>query len=108
MSASVSNAPGARERRTWLQSYQSVPSPKCIRRARHGLDRKAAPVDVGKRVAGEEHQIGVALVDPEADPCPPIRIPKLDTSKAILVPLEVGERVVERCAADLPWLPEIV
>jgi hypothetical protein len=108
MRASASNAPGASEQRIWLQYYQSIPGPKAIRWARHGLDGKAAPVDVGKRVAGEDHQVGVALVDPEAGPCSAIQIPKFDTSKAILVPLEVGERVVERCLADPPWLSEIV
>ena len=56
----------------------------------------------------EEHQIGVALVDPERDPSSVVRISELDTSEAILVPFEVGECVVERRRADLPRLPEIV
>jgi hypothetical protein len=60
-----SDAPCARERGAWLRPDQGVPGPKCVRRAGHGLDGKAAPVDVGKRVAAEEHQVRVALVDPE-------------------------------------------
>src|SRR5262249_59608364 len=102
MRASASDAPGARERCAWLQADQSISCPKCIRRASHGLDGKAAPVDVGKQVTSEEHQVGMALVDPERDVCSVNRIPKFDASKAILVPLEVGERVVERRRADLP------
>jgi hypothetical protein len=81
---------------------------KCVRRTGHGFDRKAAPANVGKRVASEEHQIGVALVDPERDFCSVIRIAKRDTSEAIPVPLKIRERVVERCRADCPRSPEII
>jgi hypothetical protein len=108
MRASGNDAPCARKRGTWLQPDQGVPGPKCVRRAGHGLDGKAVPVDVGKRIAAEEHQVGVALVDPERDPSPVVGISKFDTSEAILVSLEVGERVVERRRADPPRLPEIV
>jgi hypothetical protein len=38
------------EHPAWLQPDQGVPGPKCVRWAGHGLDGKAAPVDVGKRV----------------------------------------------------------
>src|SRR6266436_1181539 len=79
-----SDAPCARERGAWLEPDQGVPGPKCVWRAGHGLDGKAVPVDVGKRVAAEEHQVGVALVDPERDPSSVVRILELDTSEAIL------------------------
>src|ERR1700731_1395477 len=108
MRAPGSDAPCARKRGTWLQPDQGVPGPKCVRRAGHGLDGKAAPVDVGKRVAAEKHQVGVALVDPERDPSSVVRISELDTSEAILVPVEIGECVVERRRADPPRLPEII
>src|ERR1700688_2166209 len=85
-----------------------MPRPKCVRRAGHGLDGKTAAADVGERVAAKEHQEGVALVDPERDPSSVVRVPEFDTSEAILVPLEVGERVVERRRTDPPRLPEIV
>src|ERR1700731_3527804 len=108
MRAPGSDAPGARERAAWLQPDQGVPGPKCVRWAGHGLDGKTAPANVGKRVAAKEHQVGVALVDPERDPSAMIRISELDPSRAILVPSEVGERVVERRRADPSRSPEIV
>src|SRR6266566_3847570 len=55
-----SDAPCARERGAWLEPDQGVPGPKCVWRAGHGLDGKAVPVDVGKRVAAEEHQVARA------------------------------------------------
>jgi len=73
---------------------------KCVRRAGHRLDCKTATADVGKRVAAEEHQVGVALVDPERDFSSVVRISELHTSEAFLVPLEIGERMVEPCRAD--------
>src|ERR1700731_4170588 len=108
MRAPGSDAPCARARGAWLQPDQGVPGPKCVRRAGHGFDGKAAPVDVGKRVATEEHQVGVALVDPERAPSPGVRIWEHYTSEAIPSPLEIGECVVGRGGADLPRLPEIV
>jgi hypothetical protein len=95
------NAPCARKRRAWLEPDQGVSSPKCVRRTSHGLDGKAAPPDVGKAVTSEEHQVGVALIDPERDLPSVIRITQLDASQAILVPLEVAERVIEHCRANL-------
>src|ERR1700693_5198423 len=102
------DAPCAREGATWLQPDQGVPGPKCVRWAGHGLDREAAPVNVGKRVGAKEHQGGVALVDPERAPSPVIRILEPAPSKAFLAPREVGERVVEGGRADPPRVPEIV
>jgi hypothetical protein len=59
-----------------------------------------APIDVGKRVAAEKHQVRVALVDPGRDLSPVVRISEFNTSEAILIPLKVGERMVQRCRAD--------
>src|SRR6516225_10143449 len=100
MRASASDAPCARERGAWLQPDQSLPSSKCVRRAGHRLDCKTATADVGKRVAAEEHQVGVALVDPERDFSSVVQISKLHTSETLLVPLEISERMVEPCRAD--------
>jgi hypothetical protein len=54
--ASASDAPCTRERGAWLRADQSVPGSKCVRRASHGLDGKAATADVWKRVTAEEHR----------------------------------------------------
>ena len=37
-----------------------------------------------------------------------VRISELNTSEAIMIPLKVGEGMVERCRADRPRFPEIV
>jgi hypothetical protein len=108
MHASASDAPCARERRAWLQPDQSVPGSKCVRRTGHRLDGKTAPINVGKRVAAEKHQVRVALVDPERDLSPVVRISEFNTSEAIVIPLKVGERMVQRCRADPPRLLKIV
>src|SRR5262245_25222290 len=108
MCASASDAPCARERGAWLQPDQSLPGSKCVRRAGHRLDCKTATADVGKRVAAKEHQVGVALVDPERDFSSMVRISELHTSEAVLVPLEVGERMVEPYRADRSGLLKIV
>src|SRR5215831_15081144 len=100
MRASASDAPCARERGAWLQPDQSLPGSKCVRRAGHRLDCKTATADVGKRVAAKEHQVGVALVDPERDFSSVVRISELHTSETLLVPLEIGERMVEPRRAD--------
>src|SRR5262245_48392166 len=92
---SASDAPRTRERRAWLSPDQSLPSSKCVRRAGHRLDCKTATADVGERVAAKEHQVGVALLDPERDFSSVVRISDLHTSEAFLVPLEIGERMVE-------------
>src|SRR5215471_13238173 len=108
MLASASDAPCAREQGARLQPDQSLPGSKCVGRAGHRLDCKTATADVGKRVAAKEHQVGVALVDPERDFSSVVRISELHTSDAVLVPLEVGERLVEPCRADLSRLLKIV
>ena len=81
---------------------------KCVRRTGHGLDGKTATVDAGKGVAAEEHHVRVALVDPQGDLSSVIWISEFHMSEAVVVPLKVGERMIERCGADLPWLSEIV
>jgi DNA invertase Pin-like site-specific DNA recombinase len=66
------------------------------------------PPPVGKRVAAEKHQVRAAPVDPERDLSPVVRISEFNTSEAILIPLKVGERMVQRCRADPPRLLKIV
>ena len=89
--------PSARERGTWLEPDQVLAGPKCIRRTGHRLNRQAATAYVGQRVAAEEHQITVALVHPERDLSVVVRISEHHTRQTILISLEVGERMVERC-----------
>jgi hypothetical protein len=67
-------------------SLISFPGSKCVRRAGHRFDGKTATADGGKRVAAKEHQVGVALVDPERDFRSTVQISELHTSKALLVP----------------------
>jgi len=58
-------------------------------------------------VASEEHQVGVVVIDPERGSSSVFRISQLDASQAILVPLEVAERVIEHGRANLLRTPEI-
>ena len=89
----VNEAPGARR-------IRASPVSKCVRRASHGLDGKAATVDVWKRVAAEEHQVRVSQVDPKGDFRFAVRIAELNTSEAIGVPLKVCKCEVELYRAD--------
>src|SRR5262249_28626571 len=89
------DAPRAHERLARLQDDQGIASPERVRRAGHGLDAEASPVDVGKRVTCKQHQVWVALVDPERETAPADGIPEPDASEAVLIPFEVGEGVVE-------------
>src|SRR5262249_16254703 len=81
---------------------------KCVRRTGHGLDGKAATVDVGKRITAEQHQVRVAVVDPERDLSSVVRIAQFYTSEAILISLKIGERMVEHNGPNPPRLPKIV
>ena len=87
--------PGAREGPAGLQADQRLARPERVRWAGHRLDREAAPVDVGKRVAGEQHQVRVGLVDPERQARRPSAVAERDASEPVAVALEIGEGVVE-------------
>jgi hypothetical protein len=100
--------PNGRDRGARFQPDQRVAGPERVRRARHRLDGEAAPVHVGERVAGEHHQVLVGLVDPQCDPRSVGGVAELDAGEPVLVPLEVGERVVEDGGADRPRPPEVV
>jgi hypothetical protein len=102
------DAPRARNRGAGFQPDQSDPSAECVGRTGHGLDAKAAPPDVGKRVTREGHQAGVTLVDPQRDPYSLVRISKLDACHPIRVPIEIGECMVERRRANRLRLSEII
>ena len=58
--ALVNASPGSR----WTRPS---PDPERVGRAGHRLHREAAPVDVGKRVSREQHQVPVGLVHPERE-----------------------------------------
>jgi hypothetical protein len=94
--------PMLRERGASLQPDQSVTSSKCVWWASHWLDSETAAADVGKWVAAEEHQVGVALINLERDLSSVVRIAELHMRDSILVPLKVGECMVEHCRADPP------
>ena len=106
--SSASDTPCARQRGAWFQPDQSVLGSKCVRRTRHRFDGKTATVEVRKGVATENHEVRVALVDPERDLHSAVRISKLHTSEAILIALKVSERMVEPRRADPPRLLKIV
>jgi len=95
MHASGCDAPCARQRGAWFQPDQILPASKCVRRTGHRFDGKAATVEVRNRVATENHQVRVALVDPERDLHSAVPISELHTSEASLIALKVGERMVE-------------
>jgi len=87
---------------------RASPVRKCVRWASHGFDGKAAPVDIGEMVTAENHQVGIALVDPERDSYCAVRISEFDTSDTTLVPFKVGERMVEPSRTEPPRMLEIV
>ena len=91
-----------------LEADEAVSASKGVRGTGHGLDGEAAAVDVGKRVAREQHEVPIALVDPERDSGGPVRIEERHTCEAVPVRLEIGERMVEPGAADRPREPEVV
>src|SRR6516225_4560988 len=108
MCASASDTPCARRRGAWFQPDQSAPGSKCVWRTRHRFDGKTATVEVRKEVATENHEVRIALVDPERDLHSAVRVSELHTSEAILIALKVGERMVEPRQADPPRLLKIV
>ena len=108
MRTSGSDTPCARQRGVWFQPDESVPGPKCVRRTRHRFDGKTATVEVRKGVATENHEVRIALVDPERDLRSAVRISEHHTRKAILIALKVGECMVEPRRADPPRLLKIV
>ena len=91
-------------------SSRISPSPvrKAFDGARHRLDGQAAPRDVGKRVAAEDHQVAVRLVGPEREPAARRGIVQLDPDEAVLAPVEVGVGAVEHRRADRPRGAEVV
>ena len=50
----------------------------------------------------------MALVRPEGEPCVVLGMPELDAGEAVLVPLEVGEAVIEPRRPDRPRPAEVV
>ena len=85
-----------------LQPDQRNPGSEGIWRASHRFDCKTATADVGKRVSTKEHQIRIAVINPEQDLKSAVRILELHASDSILVPLKVGERMVEHGRTDPP------
>jgi hypothetical protein len=102
------DAPCARQRGAWFQPDQILPASKCVRRTGHRFNGKTATVKVRKRVATENHQVPITLVDPERDLRSAVRISELYTSQAIWITLKVGERMIEPRRADPPRLLKIV
>src|SRR6185369_14327816 len=84
-----------------LEPDEALAAAEGVRRAGHRLDRDAAPLNVRQPVAGENHQVREALVDPEGGPADARGGP------AAVVSLQVGEAVVELRLPDRPRLAEI-
>ena len=74
-------SPGARERGAGLQADQRLAAAERVRRAGHRLDRQAAPAHVRQRIAREEHEIAIAVVGPERERVPALRILELDVGE---------------------------
>src|SRR4051812_28838353 len=85
----------------WLEPNETLTAPEGIRGAGHRLDGDAAPLDVRKAVAREDHQVRVALVGPEGGRAHAYPGP------AVSLTLEVGEAVVEHSRADRPRLAKV-
>src|SRR5262245_61455396 len=78
-----------------LEADEAVPASERVRCTRHRLDREAAARHVRKPVAGEDHHVRIALVDPESrPPC------ELDARTAVTVTPEIREAMVELQRAD--------
>src|SRR5947207_1772638 len=96
--------PGAGLRLLWFQADQPVPAAERVRRAGHRLDGEAPTSVDRERVAGEDHQVRIGLIDPER------RLPaagrQRDPRAAVATALEVGERMVEPGRADHPQIAE--
>ena len=92
------DAPACRVTSARLELDKPLAAAKSVRRAGHRLDGDAAPLDVGKAVAREDHQVRVALVGPEG------RRARIYPRPTINLTLEVGEAMVELGRADSPRL----
>src|SRR3954447_10718992 len=97
--SAIRDAPADGEGLSGLQTDQRLAGPEGVGRAGHRLHRQAVTGNVAKRVAREEHEVGVSLVDPEGH-APALGIVELDASKAVVLALEVREAVVELGRAD--------
>ena len=62
----------------------------------------------GQRIAREQHQPAVGLVDPQHEPGVAVGPHELDAGHTVRVPLEIGECVVELRRPDRPRPPEVV
>src|SRR5262245_1304510 len=100
--------PGGRRRLAWLEYDDRLAGPERVRRACNRLDGEAAAGDAGVRVAREERQIGIALVEPERDLRASVRMSELDAGEAVVAALEVREGVVDLRLPDRLRAEEVV
>jgi hypothetical protein len=84
-----------------LEPDQAVAAPEGVRRQVIGSTATLAPLDVRQPVAGEDHQVREALVDPEGG------WSHARSGPAAAVALEVGETVVESRRTDRPRLAKV-
>ena len=89
-------------RPTRLEPDQALPASEGVRRTRHRLDGEAVSGDVRQRVAGEDHHVRIALVDPERR-----HVAQTNPGASVAVALEVGEAVVELDRSDRLRRPEV-
>src|SRR3954447_2277978 len=102
------DAPRAGPRRTGLEADHIRSVPERVGGTCHRLDRDAAPVHVGERIAGEHHQVAIAGVDPERETVAARRFAKLNARTPVVAWLKIRERGVEPRLADRPRVTEVV
>ena len=78
-----------------LKHDQRRPCSKCIWWASHRFYGKTATADVGKRVSTKEHQIRIAVINPERYLKSGVLISELHAGEPVLVALKVGECMVD-------------
>ncbi len=101
-------APVAPERIARLEADDVATGAKCLRRARHRLDRHAAAAHVGPVVAGVQHQVRIRLVHPEhhaGAAVPSAR--ERGAGEAVIAASQIGEAVIEPRPAERPRPQEV-
>src|SRR4051812_30243163 len=102
------DAPARRRGGARLEHEETLAGAECVRCAGHRLDGEAAAIHAGKRVAGEELQVRIRLVDPQRHRSAAVGPTKLDTGDPVGITLEIRVGIVELRRADRPRRAEVV
>src|SRR3954452_23626919 len=102
------DAPRAGPRRIRLERDHIRSRSKGVWWTRHRLDRDAAPPHVRKRGAGEDHEVAIAVVEPEREAIAARRFPEPDARTPVVAWSKIGEGGVELRPADRSRPAEVV